>query len=77
MGPRVHRQLLVARARLQGFLVLDHQARFGEAVAALADWVREGRLTYQEHVLDGAEAAPGAIDLLYRGGNRGKLLVKV
>lgn len=77
VGPRVHRQLLVARARLQGFLVLDHQARFREAVAQLADWVRSGELTYQEHVLEGAEGAPGAIDLLYRGGNKGKLLVNI
>lgn len=77
VGPRVHRQLLVARARLQGFLVLDHAARFGEAVETLAGWVRDGQLTYQEHVLDGPEAAPGAIDMLYRGGNKGKLVLKV
>lgn len=77
VGPRVHRQLLVARARLQGFLVLDYRDRYGPAIAALANWIRDGRLTYQEHVLDGAEAAPGAIDLLYRGGNRGKLIVVV
>ena len=73
----MHRQLLVARARLQGFLVLDYRDRYGPAIAALANWIRDGRLTYQEHVLDGAEAAPGAIDLLYRGGNRGKLIVVV
>lgn len=76
-GPRVHRQLLVARARLQGFLVLDYKDRYGEAIAALAGWIRQGKLTYQEHMLDGAEAAPGAIDLLYRGGNKGKLLTCV
>ncbi|NKB60431.1 MAG: zinc-binding dehydrogenase [Alphaproteobacteria bacterium] len=77
LGPRVHRQLLVARARMQGFLVLDYKARYGEALAELADWVRDGRLAYNEHVLDGADAARGAIEMLYEGRNRGKLLVRV
>ena len=77
VGPRVHRQLLVARARLQGFLVLDYKDRYGEAIAELAGWVRGGMLNYNEHVLDGAEAARGAIKMLYEGRNMGKLLVRV
>ncbi|MBY8977055.1 NADP-dependent oxidoreductase [Rhodobacteraceae bacterium NNCM2] len=77
VGPRVHRQLLVARARMQGFLVLDYKHRYGEAVEALAAWVREGRLSVSEHILEGAEAARGAIRMLYDGGNDGKLLIRV
>ena len=77
MGPRVHRQLLVARARMQGFLVLDYKPRYGEAVARLADWIREGRLSHKEHILDGAAAAPEAINMLYEGQNTGKLLIRV
>lgn len=76
-GPRVHRQLLVARARMQGFLVLDYRDRYEEAIARLADWVRQGRLAHEEHVLEGAAAAPGAIAMLYEGRNRGKLLIRV
>jgi NADPH-dependent curcumin reductase CurA len=76
-GPRVHRQLMIARARMQGFLVLDYKARYGEAIAALADWVRDGRLAYNEHILVGAEAARDAIAMLYEGRNTGKLLVRV
>ncbi len=76
-GPRVHRQLMVARARMQGFLVLDYKERFGEAISVLADWVRDGRLVHNEHVLEGADAAPGAISMLYNGLNTGKLLIRV
>ncbi len=76
-GPRVHRQLMVARARMQGFLVLDYKDRFGEAISVLADWVRDGRLVHNEHILDGADAAPGAISMLYDGLNTGKLLIRV
>ena len=75
-GPRVHRQLLVARARMQGFLIFDYKDRYGEAVAQLADWVRDGRLQIREHILEGAEAARGAIKMLYAGQNTGKLLVR-
>lgn len=76
-GPRVHRQLMVARARMQGFLVLDYKSRFGEAITVLADWIRAGKLNHNEHILEGAEAAPEAINMLYNGLNTGKLLVRV
>jgi hypothetical protein len=44
MGPRVHRQLLVARARMEGFLIFDYRDRLPEAREALAGWLREGKL---------------------------------
>jgi NADPH-dependent curcumin reductase CurA len=46
-------------------------------VAQLAQWVREGRLKYQEDILDGIGQAPGAIAGLYRGDNRGKRLIRL
>jgi NADPH-dependent curcumin reductase CurA len=77
IGPRTHRQLLVARARITGFVVLDFKDRFPEAVSQLADWIREGKIVSRKHVLDGIEQAPGALQLLYRGENQGKLLIKL
>ncbi len=76
VGPRVNRQLLVARARMQGFLVLDHKHRFASAVEELANWVRAGLLNTEEQILEGIEAAPGSISMLYESKNTGKLLVK-
>ena len=76
MGPRVHRQLLVARARMTGFLIHDYKDRIGEAVARLSAWIDSGDLVSQEHVLDGIDHAPGAIEMLYRGENTGKLIIK-
>jgi len=57
--------------------VLDYKDRYPEALAELTDWVREGKLAYNEHVLEGAAAAPDAINMLYEGRNEGKLLVRV
>lgn len=77
IGPRVHRQLLVARARMQGLLLFDFADRFNEARSALAEWVRDGKLSVREHILQGPETAPGAIEMLYKGENTGKLLIAV
>lgn len=76
-GPRVERHLLVKRARMQGFIVLDYVKRYGEAREKLAQWVREGKLRYREEVLDGIEHAPDAIAGLYRGENLGKRLIRL
>lgn len=76
-GPRVERHLLVKRARIQGFVLFDHMDLYEQAVAQLAGWVREGKLLYQEDILDGIEACPDAIAGLYRGENRGKRLIRV
>ena len=77
IGPRVHRQLLVARARMQGLLIFDFADRLDEARNALAGWVRAGKLSVREHILQGPETAPGAIEMLYKGENTGKLLIAV
>jgi NADPH-dependent curcumin reductase CurA len=76
-GPRVERQLLIRRARMQGFVVLDYKARYPEAVAALAQWVRAGKVRYREDILDGIEHAPDSIAGLYRGENLGKRLIRI
>jgi NADPH-dependent curcumin reductase len=76
-GPRPERHLLVKRAIMQGFLTTDFAPRYEEGVAALAGWIREGRLQYREDVLEGIEAAPASIAMLYAGENRGKLIIRL
>jgi len=76
-GPRVERHLLVKRARMQGFLILDYAPRYSEALQALSQWVRAGLIRYREDILEGIERAPGSIAGLYRGENRGKRLIRI
>jgi NADPH-dependent curcumin reductase CurA len=71
------RQILVKRALVQSFLVLDHADRFGEATEYLSELLREGKLAYEETVVDGLERAPEALRSMFEGANTGKLLVKV
>jgi NADPH-dependent curcumin reductase len=40
LGPRIERQLLVKRARMQGFLIFDHADRYSAGLRALTEWVK-------------------------------------
>ena len=77
IGPRHHRQLLINRARMEGFLVSDYSDRFEEGIAELAGWYRDGQLKIREDILDGIENMPKAFLRLLSGENFGKQLVKL
>ncbi|HEY2055504.1 MAG TPA: NADP-dependent oxidoreductase [Solirubrobacterales bacterium] len=71
-------QLIMQRATIKGFLVLDYGARFPEAIEYLGGLLGEGKLHYDETILDGGiEAAPAALAELFDGRNLGKLLVRL
>ena len=76
-GPRPNRQLLIKRARMEGFLVLDHLARLDRLPAELLAWVREGKLAFREEKVEGLENAASALLRLLSGQNRGKMIVQV
>lgn len=76
-GPRSFGNLLVQRALLQGFIVLDHFDRLPEAVTELSGWIKDGRLEGLETVVEGFEQLPTAINMLFDGANVGKLVVRV
>ncbi|MEE3054996.1 MAG: NADP-dependent oxidoreductase [Planctomycetota bacterium] len=76
-GPRNLGNLLIHRARMEGFIVLDYFLRASEAIEALGAWVSEGRLRYRVHVVEGLEEAPAALNYLFDGRNKGKLVIKL
>jgi len=77
IGPRFLRQILIARARVQGFLVSDYQNRQDGVRARLADWYRAGKLKSRFDFADGLESAPKAFLRLLTSQNLGKQLVRV
>jgi NADPH-dependent curcumin reductase CurA len=70
-------RIMVSRALVQSFLVLDNAHRFPEAIEYLGVLIRQGRLKYEETVVDGLEHARDALNDMFAGSNIGKLLVKV
>jgi len=77
VGPRVQPYLLVNSALMQGFIVTDYAARFGEGVSQLAQWLQQGKLKYAENIVEGFQNTPRAFLGLFSGENLGKQLVKV
>jgi NADPH-dependent curcumin reductase CurA len=69
--------LLVKRATLQGFIILDHFGKLAEVSAQLAEWIGDGSLEPLETVVEGFEQLPSAINMLFDGANVGKLVVRV
>ena len=77
IGPRFPRNILMARARIQGFLVSDYYPRYDEARRRLAAWYQAGKLKGRFDFADGLESAPQAFLRLLTSRNLGKQLVRV
>jgi NADPH-dependent curcumin reductase len=76
-GPYMFRNILMKRARCEGFIIFDYARRYGEATAALREWIGGGRLKYSVEEVAGLEHAPAALNKLFEGSNAGKLIVKI
>jgi NADPH-dependent curcumin reductase CurA len=76
-GPANYLSLLVNRARMEGMVVFDYAARYGEAVSAMSGWMREGKLKSREDIVDGLDTFPERLLMLFRGENFGKLVLRV
>jgi NADPH-dependent curcumin reductase CurA len=76
-GPRNLSLIVSKRVRIQGFIILDHYARFPDFLAEVAPWVLGGQIRCRETIVDGFENIPSAFAGLFRGDNVGKMLVRL
>lgn len=76
MGPRLMHHMLYQRATMQGILARDYVHRMDEMTRIVAPWVRAGEIISEESVIDGFDQLPAALNSLFTGEHRGKLLVK-
>ena len=77
MGPRVEGFLIKKSALMQGFIVSDFSDKFPEGTQHLGQWLKEGKLTYKETVVEGFDSIPQAFIDLFSGKNTGKMIIKV
>jgi NADPH-dependent curcumin reductase CurA len=77
VGPRIQTILLTKSAMMRGFIVGDFSSKFPEAIKQLAVWLKEGKLTYAETIVNGFENIPQAFIDLFEGKNKGKMIVKI
>ncbi len=77
IGERFLRRILVARARVQGFIVDDYQNRHQEAWKCLANWYQRGLLNCEYDIIQDIHSMPSAFLRLLNSQNLGKQLVQV
>src|SRR5215472_6724053 len=76
-GPSNYLSLLVNSARMEGFIVFNYLAKYGEAAREMAGWMMAGKLKSKEDIVEGFQTFPDTLLKLYRGENFGKLMIKV
>lgn len=76
-GSRQLWQLIVKRARIQGFLLSGYLDRLDEGAAAMRVWLEDGRIISDEHLEVGMHRVLPAFIGLFHGANQGKTIVRI
>jgi NADPH-dependent curcumin reductase CurA len=76
-GVRFLLNLALKRALMKGFIVLDYEARYPEAIAALSAFIASGALHSVVDLQHGFENIPATLNRLFDGRNLGKQLLKI
>ena len=70
--------ILAKRLTMRGFINYDFTAEyFSDFVTEVSGWIKEGRIQYREHIVDGVENAPKAFLGMLNGENVGKALIRL
>ncbi|WP_159501282.1 NADP-dependent oxidoreductase [Microbacterium sp. 18062] len=76
-GPRNMSNLITRSLTLRGFTVGHHAHRAPEFQERMTGWLAEGRIAYDETIVDGVENSVEAFLGMMRGENVGKMLVRI
>ena len=76
-GPKNLLNLIIMRARMEGFIVIDYMDRNHIAVPELLGWIQSGELVSREDIQEGFENIPDTLTRLFTGKNIGKQLLKI
>jgi len=76
-GPANYLNLISRRGRMQGFISWDYWGRWAEITEQLEKWMFEGKLVHREHIFEGLESAPDALNAMFTGENLGKIVIRV
>ena len=69
--------IIKRRLTIQGFAMPDHWDNVPAMTDKLAGYLMSGKIKYRAHKLQGLESAIDGINLLFTGGNTGKLMVEL
>jgi len=69
--------LIYSRVRMEGFVASDFGHLNAAFLSDMTEWLKSGRIKYQETVLEGFERAPEGLIGLFEGRNAGKMLIRI
>jgi NADPH-dependent curcumin reductase CurA len=69
--------IIKKRLTIRGFAMPDHFGDVPALGANLAPYVMDGKINHRAHIIDGLESSIDGLNLLFTGGNKGKLIVKL
>ena len=76
-GPRNIMYVVGKSLKMQGFIVSNYWDMRDQFRAEMTQWIKDGKIKWEETVETGIENAPKAFLNLFSGGNTGKMLVKL
>lgn len=76
-GLKNYMNLVIQRARIEGFLLLDYVSRMGEAAEGIAALYAAGKLHVEVDMQEGFDNIPATLRRLFEGKNFGKQMLKV
>ncbi len=76
-GPRNLGLFIGHRITMRGFLVADHADLADEFTEQVGNWIADGKIKTRETVLEGLDHAVDGFISLLRGGNTGKMIIKL
>jgi NADPH-dependent curcumin reductase CurA len=69
--------IIKKRLTIRGFAMPDHFGDVPALIAKLTPYVMAGKIKHRAHIIDGLESSIDGLNLLFTGGNKGKLIVKL
>lgn len=69
--------MIYNRVTMKGFVVYEFNHLREQFLADMRKWMQEGRMKYEETIMEGIENAPSALIGLLQGQNTGKMLVRL
>ncbi len=70
--------IIPRRIIIHGFIVLDHYKEYHESFQKnMKQWLKEGKLKYKEHIINGIENSSQALLDMFSGKNFGKVIIKI
>ncbi len=76
-GPSNYLSLLVNRASMTGFVVMDYAKDYRKAAMEMGQWIMQGKLKSKEDIYEGIENFHDTFLRLFSGEKMGKLVLKI